>query len=170
MTDGKPPSDIGEKKGEGAATTLIAWGLSLALVVGAAGLTAWFIHKLPSFELRRMEETAQTIPVAPAAKAPPSPTAPAKTADGVEITNATWVRAPVPEMPDIAAAGVVRLQCMVTVEGRLAECVIMSETPAGAGLGQAALAAAYRAELKPATVGGRPKTSKISYTARFMMQ
>jgi protein TonB len=139
--------------------------------VGAAGLTAWFIHKLPSFELRRMEETAQTIPVAPAAKAPLSPAAPAKTADGVEITNATWVRAPVPEMADIAATdGVVRLQCMVTTEGRLAECVIMSETPAGAGLGQAALAAAYRAELKPATVGGRPKTSKITYTTRFMTQ
>ena len=91
------------------------------------------------------------------------------------VTNPSWITPPRPEFPAKARAkgiaqGTVAVRCMSSVEGRLADCVIHAETPAGAGFGEASLAATQDARLSPRMVDGRPTTGKISYTNRFHMQ
>ena len=56
----------------------------------------------------------------------------------------------------------------MTVEGRLNQCVVLSEAPAGWGFGQAAVATAHNFWMKPMTRDGQPVSgSKINIPIVF---
>ncbi|RZJ95753.1 MAG: TonB family protein [Brevundimonas sp.] len=90
------------------------------------------------------------------------------------ITNPSWARQGQAEYPERAAArgiqsGRVTLQCTVQSSGNLSDCSVVSEDPAGAGFGAAALAAARRSRVSPRTVDGAAEGATVRWTTRFVM-
>ncbi|GLS02809.1 hypothetical protein GCM10007859_28430 [Brevundimonas denitrificans] len=63
--------------------------------------------------------------------------------------------------------GVVRVQCVAQADGRLTDCKILSERPAGQWFGEAALRAAGQARLGPDALRG--EGAKIEYNVRFRL-
>lgn len=103
--------------------------------------------------------------------APPAPT-PAENPPLAVITNVSWARAPVATMPQSALdlgleSGVVRLDCRVEANGGLADCFIASESPAGAGLGEAALSASTRARMSPIAVDSAAPGARTAFEIRY---
>lgn len=85
--------------------------------------------------------------------------------DGPVITRPNWVKRP--NGADLAAVfpaearrkgqdGRATISCKVTVEGTLARCQVVQETPAGSGYGFAALSLAPLFQMTPETVDGKP--------------
>ncbi|WP_366466106.1 TonB family protein [Brevundimonas sp.] len=88
------------------------------------------------------------------------------------ITNPRWLQSPRPEYPAIAMAngvyeGRATLQCMVTIRGRLADCVVVDESPREQGFGAAAVAAAASAQIEPRTVDGNATPGTMRFTTRY---
>jgi hypothetical protein len=52
--------------------------------------------------------------------------------------------------------GVTQMKCLVTADGRLSDCAILFECPAGHGFGEAALRSAPYFKMRPQTKDGRP--------------
>lgn len=82
-----------------------------------------------------------------------------------EITRPNWLKRPTAD--DIAAVfpaearrrgtdGRATIGCSVTVEGTLARCTVVEETPPGLGYGFAALALAPQFRMTPASQDGKP--------------
>lgn len=103
-----------------------------------------------------------------AAQAPATPNAASRRAtmpvEGA-IANPDWAQMPNGEVlanyyPPFARflelSGFAKIQCDVTAAGALDACVILEETPAGIGFGEATLAAAQYFRMKPMTVDGAP--------------
>jgi TonB family protein len=95
-----------------------------------------------------------------AAADPPSP--PPRAA---VITNPDWIRTPGPTSlsalyPVLAmrahVGGAARLECVVTAEGLLVNCQVLSETPEGYGFGQAAINISSLFRMRPQTRDGHP--------------
>jgi protein TonB len=200
VTDGGPSSDIRGKKGEGAATTIIAWTVSLALMGAAAGLTAWVIHSAGGWISEAERKLAAAEPkVIDMGGPPPSSsegkpgeqrvveyvaTVPAKGSPPTEgddqrliqvLSNPDWVSPPRPVFPQKAAdagveEGLVAMICTAKADGSVAECVIYQETPAGYEFGEAAYAAVRQARVRPRRVDGKAIDSKVSYRTRFRVQ
>jgi protein TonB len=91
------------------------------------------------------------------------------------ITTPDWIRRP----SDLAAyyparaldrgrEGVVVLDCLVGVDGRLG-CAVLSETPSGWGFGEAALAIARDHEMVPATRDGAPVAAQYRMRVPFAL-
>lgn len=59
------------------------------------------------------------------------------------------------------------INCAVTVQGALGDCVTIRETPAGAGFGAAAIALTPQFLMKPALFQGRPVRSFVSLPVNF---
>lgn len=83
----------------------------------------------------------------------------------------SWARQPPLEFPERALSrgvreGSVALSCTPQPNGSLTGCSVVSETPAGAGFGQAALSAARRARLSPSYVDGRA-AGPVEFTVRY---
>jgi len=57
----------------------------------------------------------------------------------------------------------------VNPNGSLSGCPVVSEDPAGAGFGAAALAGARRATLSPRTVDGAAVGARVNWTTRFQL-
>lgn len=77
------------------------------------------------------------------------------------ILAAFHVATPMSRNADVSAApgkvgGVTRMRCRVTAEGKLSDCVVVFECPAGRGFGAAALKAAAYFKMRPRTADGRP--------------
>jgi len=90
---------------------------------------------------------------------PPDLTTPPVLPPGVSVTVVPprpEVRRQFPDLPQVKVAGSVRLLCQVTVDGHLESCTVLSETPAGYGLGQAALATSSKFRMRPRFGDGRP--------------
>lgn len=88
------------------------------------------------------------------------------------ITNPSWARAPQALMPERALSrgietGSATLECTVQPNGSLSRCNIVSETPSGAGFGQAAAQAAARARISPRTVDGLAPGGSVRFTLPF---
>ncbi len=116
---------------------------------------------------RRFDYIATDPFAAPAAEA--TTTAPDGSSPEV-ITNIGWARQPRPEFPARALerglkSASVMLQCQARLDGSLANCSIVSETPAGEGFGRAALQAASMAKLSPAIADKAPAI--IRFTVSF---
>ena len=84
---------------------------------------------------------------------------------GAETSPANWVKLPDPvalyaAYPAAALkarqGGVVRLACVVGLDGKAKDCRVASEDPPGYGFGDAALSVATAFELKPASRDGQP--------------
>lgn len=92
--------------------------------------------------------------------------------------EADWLRRPTPE--DLLAvfpteaykhgvSGRAVINCIVTVQGALRDCVTMEETPNGAGFGGAAIALTPQFLMRPATKNGAPAPSVVSVPINFKM-
>ncbi|WP_291834140.1 TonB family protein [Brevundimonas sp.] len=117
----------------------------------------------------RIENTAPPVitPDPPRPAPVPAPARPSL------ITQPSWARQVPPEFPERASArgiesGRVTLQCTVQPNGSLSNCSVVSEDPAGAGFGQAALAAARRSRVSPRTVDGAAEGATVRWTTRFV--
>jgi TonB family protein len=66
--------------------------------------------------------------------------------------------------------GAATLECRVNRDGRLRDCIVISETPAGEGLGAAALEAATRARLSPRTRNRAASDAKVRFTTRVRLE
>lgn len=84
------------------------------------------------------------------------PAGPAATLPAVEVS------APVNQ-------GVVVLECRISRDGGPEDCVILSETPAGQGFGEAALASAHRSRLSRRDVQGAGPDGTVRFTVRFRL-
>lgn len=116
----------------------------------------------------RREQRWDYIPEDPFAPPAPAPASPAPSV----VTNPSWARAPVPTMPQAALdlglnTGTVRLNCRMEPNGSLTDCFIETESPLGAGLGEAALEAARRARISSATVDSAAPGARTAFNLRF---
>jgi protein TonB len=89
--------------------------------------------------------------------------------------QATTPEAPATPVPDVEAVagqareGTVELECTVQPDGRVSDCIVLSERPRGMGFGEAALSAARRARLSPRSVDGVATGGKIRFRTRFQI-
>lgn len=128
--------------------------------------------------MRTLLLSALALLPAPALAQPapsPSPTPPPAAREPVR-TPPSWRRQPTPEellavFPrdnnTAFAGGRATIVCTVTVQGALRDCRTASESPAGAGFGQAALALAPQFNFNPATVDGRPVEAEVRVPLRW---
>jgi TonB family protein len=72
------------------------------------------------------------------------------------------------EAPVVLAEGegAVRVQCLARPDGRLTDCKVLSERPAGQGFGEAALRAAGQARIDTDMLRGSPGV-KVEFNMRF---
>lgn len=79
---------------------------------------------------------------------------------------------PVPDVEAVAEAreGTVELECRVQRDGRVSDCIVLSETPRGMGFGEAALNAARRARLSPQNRAGVATGGKVRFRTAFQLQ
>jgi TonB family protein len=89
---------------------------------------------------------------------------------------AAWLKKPTSEdligvWPPSAAqsgtGGQATISCIVTLQGTLRNCVVVSETPAGSGFGQAGLVLAPQFLMKPATKDGKPVESMVNIPIKW---
>jgi len=194
-----PGGDVGEVAATGEATpvavarrgpdrgAMLAWGGAILVVVLLAGLAAYGVRAIaprwPAISERWQMaivgavEPGETLPfVQPLPGAPPVSTSDADAMDaGRIITEPTWLVRPRGEFPIQAqrqgiGSGRVQLTCPVSAGGEIRSCWIVSETPADAGFGQAALAGAVHSRLQPRTVDGVAVDTVISFTTRFELE
>ncbi|HWQ88120.1 TonB family protein, partial [Brevundimonas sp.] len=116
----------------------------------------------------RVEYTGPPV-IVPGPPPPPAPPAPPRPS---VITNPSWARQVAGEFPERALSrgiesGTVRVSCAVQPNGSLTDCQVRSEDPAGAGFGQAALAAARRSRVSPRTVDGAAVGARVEWTQRY---
>jgi len=69
-----------------------------------------------------------------------------------------------------AKGGAATINCLISVQGALYDCVPVSETPAGQHFGAAAVALAPQFLMKPATLKGQPVVSAVSIPIVFAME
>lgn len=161
---------------------LLAWCGAIALALALAGLPILVLrfsplgHVLDDWGTRTTAEQVEPeVHVEPLPGRPPQGDEDQKPrAEGRIIGNPSWVVQPRPQFPDLAMSkgvetGRVELQCPVEVDGTIKSCWILSETPAGVGFGQAAVAAAAQARLHPRTVDGVPTRGMVRFATNFRM-
>ncbi|NJC40213.1 TonB family protein [Brevundimonas alba] len=185
MTVGGPETGSDARRGRG--VDVMVWVLVAVVWIGLSAAAAWFFSnsqfKLREVEVRDDSATLLVVPPVavardaeplsgPVVPAPPDRPAPAPDAEGV--IRPAWVRPPAPLYPALAQSrgieqGDVRLRCEALASGDLGACEILSETPQGAGFGEAALAATRRARVRPYSIDGLPMDSKMVFTVRFRM-
>lgn len=88
--------------------------------------------------------------------------------EALQAETPRWVRGPFPDYPDLAIRrgigyGQVTLSCGFTQAGRLRDCWVETEFPAGVGFGREALRSTRDARLTPVT-GPVPDDARISFT------
>ena len=88
------------------------------------------------------------------------------------IVNPQWGVRPVAEFPERAAArgvleGSVELSCNAESTGRISNCEVVSETPAGVGFASAALSAMRSARIEPREEDGEATASRFQFVMRF---
>lgn len=66
-----------------------------------------------------------------------------------------------------ADEGEATLQCKFSSDGRLSDCVVISESPVDEGFGEAAIVRTRLVRLSPETVEALPPDSTVRFTLRF---
>jgi TonB family protein len=94
-------------------------------------------------------------------------------------TPGDWLKKPSPEnllavFPRGAfregISGSARISCLATVQGVLTDCVVLDESPAGKGFGDAAVALTPQFLMKPARYKGEPVPSPVNIPINFKME
>ena len=102
-----------------------------------------------------------------------SPPWPADPTRPVIIGEDDWLRRPTPEQlaaakpPAARVRGDVVMYCMVTYDGGLGDCQVVSETPAGLGFGAAATGLARAFQVNPMIDGQSSTGGKILVGVTF---
>lgn len=136
----------------------------------------------PATQSRAMEGHIAVAPPIPYPFAPPAPPAPGAGSEGAflepplpVITRPDWLERPANlarYYPARALAlereGVVTLDCIVGLDGRLA-CAVVSETPRAWGFGEAALRIAADHRMVPATLDGAPVEARYRMRVPFAL-
>ena len=160
---------------------LLAWCAAIGFVVVLAGLPLLVLRISPLGQTLDDWWEAATAELAPEEPVAPLPGLPPKTgarkpdpAGKVVIVNPAWIVQPSPSFPRLAMeknveAGRVELQCPVSAEGIIESCWILSETPTGAGFGQAAVTGAAHGRLRPRTVDGIPVAGMVRFSVNFRL-
>jgi len=123
----------------------------------------------PTKKEDRVEYTGPPV-IVPGPPPPPAPPAPPRPS---VIRNPSWSRQPTAEFPERAASrgierGRVSLECTVNPNGSMSGCQVLSEDPAGAGFGQAALTGARRARVSPREVDGAAVGARVTFNMTFV--
>lgn len=162
---------------------LAVWVLIILAILGIAGGTAWYLSKVrielaevpPPYDVRLDDEPLADEP-APARPAPPTAanTPLPDASDGPGASGPTWLVRPAPDYPEQALArqagdGEVRLTCMAEISGRLSQCRVLRETPAGYGFGVNAVRAAEQARVTPGKIDGVAVRSEITFNVRYRL-
>ena len=118
-------------------------------------------------------------PVASAAPAEAATPAPGvvgaqDSARPADITRVTWAQHPTPTYPAVAAAngidsGMAALSCAIEADGRASGCTVLTESPEGAGFGEAALAAMEQSRFSPAVMETATPGARARFTIRFRL-
>lgn len=123
-----------------------------------------------------LSPSPQPVAAAALAEATPAPVAGATqdSARPSDITRVTWSQHPTPMYPAVAAAngidsGTVALSCAVEADGRASGCTVLTESPEGAGFGDAALAAMERARFSPSVMETAAPGARARFTIRFRL-
>lgn len=153
-------------------TDLAVWVLVILAIIGFAAGAAWLatsgrlaIELVDPETGRPGENPVAGGPLAPAQD-------PSQPATITGNSGPTWQRVPSPEFPVRALAagvaeGAVQLSCEAEASGRLSQCRILGETPAGHDFGVNALEAAGEALIHPRRVDGVAVGSTIRFTVRY---
>lgn len=169
--------------------TVLGLGFALAAVAGTSSVA--LAAKRQPIVLPASVVAAPTVPaavtmpvaspepvVAPVAVvevAPDPAPEPVATPQAQVITNPGWSQHPRPLSYPAAALrqglmnGRADLSCVANADGRVSACTIVSEDPAGAGFGAAALQAAAEARLSPRTVDSMVAGGTVRFSVRFTM-
>jgi TonB family protein len=95
-----------------------------------------------------------------------------------QITHPDWRSQPsgddmAKEYPKLAQlmdlAGRAAIRCAVDAEGRLQDCAVVSESPAGFGFGAAAVRLSAYFSMKPERIDGQPVRSTITIPIKFQL-
>lgn len=65
--------------------------------------------------------------------------------------------------------GTVEMECRLDNGGRLRDCIVISESPRGQGIGEAALEATSKARLNPRSDDRTGSGGKVRFTTRFRL-
>ncbi|WP_339914789.1 energy transducer TonB [uncultured Brevundimonas sp.] len=170
---------------------VLAWSCAAIVAIGLAGLATIGFQVIGAHRqviddwwktavAEAVEGDGPRLVVEPLPGVPPtipavSPPETDANGEGRVIVSPTWLVTPQSEYPTLALrqgveSGRVELQCPVTADGHIPSCWILSETPAGAGFGQAALVGAVQARLQPGTVDGEAVDAMIRYSVAFRLE
>lgn len=103
----------------------------------------------------------------------PEPVCPAASNDETAASAPSWSIPPAPRASDFPQAaldeglsGVALVQCVARADGRLTDCQVVEETPAGYGFGESAIRIVQRGCLTPSPLrdDGAPFTVRIPFT------
>lgn len=159
--------------------------LVIAAVIALVALLAVYVVGA-KFSIREVTYSDEAVdveliepippPVAePRTAAPPAPPPvprPTVGPNGEVLRHPVWVKVPAPIFPRLAMRrgveeGVVVLRCETLATGEFGACEALSETPAGAGFAEAALAATRQARVKPYSIDGFETDSDVTFNVRF---
>lgn len=161
-----------------------AWVLVIGAILGIAGGAAWYLsnfrlepgeesppYEAPVAEEPSADEAASSPPDLPTSVKPPL----LPTPDGPGSSGPTWRAQPTPSFPTEAlrggqTEGEVRLTCVAEASGRLSQCRIIRETPAGYGFGANAVRAAEQARVMPRKINGVAMRSEITFNVRYRLE
>lgn len=126
---------------------------------------SWMFEKLGRSMTWRWLVLAVCLCAGPAVAAPGDrPVGPARAPAADEIAGLRWLRLPdggdlERYYPALARGqglnGRAVLQCVVRADGTLGDCIVVEETPAGVGFGEATMLASRKLRVGPAAPGGR---------------
>jgi TonB family protein len=167
---------------------ILAWTVAVVMVIGMAGLAVVGVRAIGAQRqvigdwwgtvvagTDEQPPFVEPLPGPPPVDPPGASDQAAAKDAGRIIVNPSWRIQPRSVYPNRAQrqgieSGRVELRCPVSAEGQIKSCWILSETPADAGFGQAALAGAVQARLQPRTVDGVAVPTTISFTMRFRLE
>jgi TonB family protein len=157
------PANVGRKK-------KLSTGAMVGIIISAilhVALIGMIYRQRFEMKMQEYDDEAVEVELIP----PPPPPPPV-------ITRPDWLRRPSSEdmaryYPERAQereiSGRAALACTVTTRGTLSGCNVASESPSGAGFGEAALRLANRFQMKPQTVDGKPVEAQTRFTITFQL-
>lgn len=149
---------------------------AVAVTLPVPAVVPAYVPEMPANRVVRLEaiDSAEAGDASEAAAEPAPGVVQTAAPTREPITNPSWVERPTPNWPAAAidqgtTNAVVAVSCLPASDGRLVDCRIVSEDPAGLGFGAAALEAAHRGRVSPRTVAGVATAGRINFNVRMQL-